>query len=273
MEPSVSPSASIPVGYAEHAPPPDLGSAVVCVWTRLLPDQPDGATHRVLPDGSVDILFGFGRPAERGRDLIDASVVGPMTKPILVQGPQPRLYIGVRFAPGFAHAALGVPASAIVDQRVDYNLLCHDAAPDLDAIAVLSSDEQRMAAVFAVVRRRLARGTTVPPNVRVAVRRIAAAKGNVRIASLASVIGVTRQQLARQFATHVGVTPKLFARVMRTRAALARANAARAAYPRNVSWSAIAQELGYYDQAHFVDEFKALTGLTPGAWIRSRLDR
>jgi AraC-like DNA-binding protein len=72
--------------------------------------------------------------------------------------------------------------------------------------------------------------------------------------------------LARQFATHVGVTPKTFARVMRAQTALARADAARAAYPRVVDWSGIAYELGYYDQPHFIDDFKALTGVTPSKW-------
>jgi AraC-like DNA-binding protein len=64
----------------------------------------------------------------------------------------------------------------------------------------------------------------------------------------------------------VGVTPKTLARVMRARTALARADAARAAYPRIVDWSAIAYDLGYYDQPHFIDDFKALTGVTPAKW-------
>ena len=106
----------------------------------------------------------------------------------------------------------------------------------------------------------------IPRSVRAAVHRIVGARGNLRIATLASDIGITRQQLARHFATHVGVTPKTLARVMRARAVLARADAARAAYPRDVDWSAIAYELGYYDQPHLIDDFKALTGSTPDAY-------
>jgi AraC-like DNA-binding protein len=65
---------------------------------------------------------------------------------------------------------------------------------------------------------------------------------------------------------HVGISPKTFARVMRARAALARADAARAAHPRNVDWSAIAYDLGYYDQPHFIDDFKTIIGVSPGRW-------
>ena len=66
---------------------------------------------------------------------------------------------------------------------------------------------------------------------------------------------------------HVGLTPKMLARVMRARAALGRAAAARMAHPRNVNLGAIAYELGYYDQPHFIDDIKEITGQTPGEWL------
>jgi AraC-like DNA-binding protein len=256
----------VPEGYTEHTPPADLARHVICAWTRLVAPAFDGAVHRVLPDGCADVLFMFGRPGERGSGFVEASVVGPMTKAIVVQGPQPRLMIGARFAPGFAFAALGVPAAELEDQRVAYDLVYHDAAADIEAMAEPATDAERVAVVFDVVRRRLARGSAVPHYVRAAIRRIASVDGNIRVADLAEEIGVTRQQLARQFSLHVGLTTKMFARVMRTQAAVARADAARAAYPRDVNWSAIAQDLGYYDQPHFIDEFKSLTGLRPGEW-------
>jgi AraC-like DNA-binding protein len=222
-----------------------------------------------LPDGCVDIVLGFGRsdePGESGDGVTQAMGVGAMTRPLLVTGLGPRLYVGVRFRPGCAYAALGIPASELTDERVSYSVLARDAAAQLDALSALGTNEARLEAMVSLVRRRLAGALTVPASVRAAVHRISTARGGLRVADLASSIGITRQQLARQFATHVGVTPKTFARVIRAHAALARADAARAAYPREVDWSAIAYELGYYDQPHFIDDFKALTGTTPGEW-------
>ena len=263
----------IPPGYFEHDPPTDLAGRVVCFWTRA-PEPAASAEgpriHRVLPDGCVDIVIGFGGASSsgaRGLEVTQAMGVGTMTRPLVLSGEMPDFYVGVRFRPGFALSALGVPASAVTDDRLAYSSISDASEAELDMLSRLETNEERLDAVVALVRRRLRGAAQVPLSVRAAVQRITIANGNLRVASLAGDIGITRQQLARQFATHVGVAPKTFARVMRARAALARADAARAAYPRDVDWSAIALDLGYYDQPHFIDDFKALTGVTPSRWV------
>jgi len=261
----------IPVGYAEHAPPADLAGQVVCFWTGLSDEATELSPNRVLPDGCVDIILGFGSTDEPGsEDLREAFAVGAMTKPLIVDGARPRLYIAVRFKPGFAFAALGVPAVELTDDRVSFELLGRDGGAEVAIVAAQTTPARRLGAFVEFVRRRLFGNVTrVPRSVRAAVHRIVSVGGNLRIESLASDIGVTRQGLAKQFATHVGLTPKTFARISRTRLALARADAARAAYPREIDWSAIAYELGYYDQPHFIDEFKSVTGWTPGEWWKT----
>ena len=271
MERRVSAMSTVPIGYAEHAPPEDLAAWVACFWTQRTALGPNvTSAHRVLPDCCVDILMSFGGATDGDRapdSEVSAAVgVGPMTKPLMVTGAGPRLYLGVRFRPGRAYAALGIPASELLDDTVDFGVLAREARMELDTLSSQTTDEERLAAMIALVRRRMRHAAAVPPSVSAAVRRIGGAQGNLRIASLAADMGITRQQLARQFATHVGLSPKMLARVMRVQAALARADAARAAYPRNVDWSGIAYDLGYYDQPHFIDDFKALTGATPGDW-------
>jgi AraC-like DNA-binding protein len=266
--------AVVGAGYTEHAPPPDLAGYINRFWTNLSAEQSPWVApteYRVLPDGCVDIVIGFGRASAVDNagtnDVTEAMGVGSMTRPLVIGGERARLYIGVRFSPGCAFAALGIPAAELTDERVEYARLARDAESDLEMLSAQSTNDERLDAVVRLVQRRLAERPAVPASVRAAVRRVAIANGNLRVADLASEIGITRQQLARQFATHVGVTPKTFARVMRAQTALARADAARAAYPRAIDWSAIAYDLGYYDQPHFIDDFKALTGVTPSKWV------
>lgn len=267
-------TAVIPFGYAEHAPPPDLATQVECFWTTMADAETAAAPNHVLPDGCVDIILGFGSTDEPGSDdLREAFAVGAMTKPLVVSGVRPRLHIAVRFKPGFAFAALGIPAAEMTDDRVSYELLARDGGVAIASVAAQTTPTRRLAAFVELIRQRLfGEMARVPQSVRAAVHRIVSAGGNLRIESLAADIGVTRQGLAKQFAMHVGLTPKTFARIARTRLALARADAARAAYPRDVDWSAIAYELGYADQPHFIGEFRAIVGATPGEWIGRRTD-
>ena len=258
------PELVIPLGYSEHAPPPDLEPHVVCFWTGVAVPGGSNTTRpvrHVLPDGCVDIIVAF-----TGEDG-DASAVGTMTRPLVLSEAGPDVHIGVRFRPGHAYAALQIPADELTDDQAAYDLLTRDAEAELASIRSQQTNGARLQAMIEFVRRRLAGAPDVPLGVRRAVQLIALDQGNLRVRDLTTIVGITRQQLARQFAIHVGVPPKTFARVLRARAALARADAARAAHPRNIDWSAIAYDLGYYDQPHFIDDFKAITGTTPGRWF------
>src|SRR5690348_8651433 len=71
-----------------------------------------------------------------------------------------------------------------------------------------------------------------------------------------------RRHLAKRFAHDVGVSPKMFARVVRLRRVLERV--------RSVSqpdWVALALECGYYDQSHLIGEFREITGMSPEQWV------
>jgi methylphosphotriester-DNA--protein-cysteine methyltransferase len=65
------------------------------------------------------------------------------------------------------------------------------------------------------------------------------------------------------FRTHVGVTPKRLARVVRFRSALAMVAS-------GVPFADVAATAGYYDQAHFTTEFRAHAAMTPSAFLRSK---
>jgi AraC-like DNA-binding protein len=90
-------------------------------------------------------------------------------------------------------------------------------------------------------------------------RLLVAVQGQARIDGIVGKSGLSTSQFQRRFATQVGMTPKLYARTIRfDRALIARRNdPAR-------SWTAIIHELGYFDQAHFIRECHAFTGLPPG---------
>jgi AraC-like DNA-binding protein len=96
-------------------------------------------------------------------------------------------------------------------------------------------------------------------------------------------MGVTPRHAERLFRERVGLSPKLFLRIVRFQRALeavrdARATASGGEEPRGggngsgttaarlASWAEIAVSLGYYDQPHFIRDFREFAGESPGAW-------
>lgn len=113
---------------------------------------------------------------------------------------------------------------------------------------------------------RLAEPTETAGSTAWALRQLVQSHGAIGIAALADEIGCSRKHLATQFHEHVGLTPKTVARILRFRQVLQLV--ARSA---KVDWAEIAQAAGYFDQAHFSRDFRRLSGLTPGAYLRQRL--
>jgi AraC-like DNA-binding protein len=82
--------------------------------------------------------------------------------------------------------------------------------------------------------------------------------GVCRIDELAHQAGWGIRQFERLFQQRIGVSPKLYARIVRFESALE----AKAFSP-GTSWTAVAHRFGYHDQMHMIHDFQQLSGETP----------
>jgi methylphosphotriester-DNA--protein-cysteine methyltransferase len=89
--------------------------------------------------------------------------------------------------------------------------------------------------------------------------------GDTTIRSLADDVGFSQKRLVRTFEEKVGLKPKALSRVFRFQAVLKKIEK-----ESRVSWSFVAQEAGYFDQAHFIREFESLSGLKPSQYLAER---
>ena len=91
-------------------------------------------------------------------------------------------------------------------------------------------------------------------------RIIRSAAGTTRMDELSRQAGVSTRQLRRLFLAETGLTPKHLFRILRFRAAVQQMT------PRS-DFASLALEAGYYDQAHFINEFREFSGgYTPAVW-------
>jgi AraC-like DNA-binding protein len=221
-----------------------------------------------MPDGCVDVVFAFGSGG--GAPL--AMAVGAMTRPVIFADSSDISYVGVRFRSGVAGTLFGMPASDLTDERPDLGDVWPHAAVLRDKLTLSEEMKQRLDVVATeIAGRLLAAPVAPPPLVLVAAERIAVSRGRIAIRALASDLGVTRQHLARAFAQHVGLSPKMLARVVRARGVVDHVRKTIDLHNGvDVDWSTLAIDAGYYDQSHLIAELKELTGLSPGAWVSAQ---
>ena len=236
-------------GYREFAAPAAFRQEIHCLWVSVAP--PDGGRHTlVLPDACTDLIWQSG---------VGAFVAGPDTGPVPDSRPPGAVIVGARFRPGAGGAALGVPLSELLDQRVEAADLPGVPARRLPGSLPPAEALRRLTeAVAELVTER-------PPDSLV----LAAARGlagRARAELVAGRLGVSERQLRRRCQAAVGYGPRTLMRVLRFRRFVARIDADGDA----ADLARLAAEAGYADQAHLTRESTRLAGLTPAALARAR---
>jgi AraC-like DNA-binding protein len=241
--------------HVRHAPVDALRGFVEHFWfiSWDLGDAPPYAAA-TLQHPSVHLVFEDG----------GSRVVGVMTKRFetVLRG-QGRVF-GVKFRPGGFRPWLGRAVATITDRRIAPADVFGKPIAQLDAAIAASDDE--LAMIERATGFLLARVPPPDPTVeRIAslAARIASDRGITRVEHLVTTAGVEARSLQRLFRDYVGVSPKWVINRYRLHEALEQIAAGDA-----IDWAALALDLGYFDQAHFIRDFRRLVGVAPGAYAR-----
>ncbi len=278
--------------YREFDPCPPLRDYVRCFFTftapaeadtageprrairreRLLNGAPGSYTTPLFADSHVSISFSFGsgyrldglwRQAEQ---RYCGHVIGPMSAAHPAAHGDRIIQVGAYFRLTRAKCFFATAAAAheLTDSIVPLDDLWGRAAVSLEScIAEARSDEERVDRLErALLLQRLhpsphQRSTVDVPALAAFVQQ---RRGIVTVAELADCAGVSRQHLGRIFHEGAGLSPKLFCRLARFRAALACMTGAKDS---GAAAAGLAAELGYVDQSHMIAEFREFSGLTP----------
>lgn len=125
--------------------------------------------------------------------------------------------------------------------------------------------EERFAIVDRFLLARIADAEPPPAAVDWALARLHATRGAIEIGALTEEIGCSRRYLIGKFNDHVGLPPKLVGRILRFE------HAQELADDCGIGWAEIAQQCGYYDQAHMIRDFQQFTGNSPTTYQAMKL--
>lgn len=258
------------MNYQTFKPHPDLEALVKCHWTLEVPADMEAPRQRVIPDGCIEMFFILGDDVKRftsGDDFIiqpRAMVFGQITEPYYVQ---PTGYVNtfaVRFYPyGFANF-VKTPIQDLADKETLLTTLFEEnAAWELEQhIIKASSTNTRIEVVESFLLDRLTDQSTVDSIVKSTIDTLFLTKGGVPINSILKDELSKRRNLERKFSKQVGISPKQLGKVIRLQAALKMLLNKEAE-----NLTQIAYESEYFDQAHFIKDFREFTGVNPKEYL------
>ena len=260
------------LSYREIAPSGRLAGHIECYWFLTGTSGVPLDSHRILPDGRMEIVVNLGAPIRRVQP--DGTVelqprrmlVGQMDQHVTIQ-PEGRLdVVGVRFRPAGAFGFLGLPLHRLRNQTVAAAEVLSQSTQELEEqLNEASSARQRVSALESFLLACSPQASRCDLLLEAAVSRVLASVGQITVDGLAQEMRVGPRELERRFREKIGLGPKSLCRIVRFQDVFRRHGLAEDA------WAAVALECGYYDQPHFIKEFKRITGETPPEFF-SRLD-
>ncbi len=240
--------------YTRRVPPPDLTPWITPFWMvswdlrGLRPYQP-----ATLPHPNVHVVF------EERRSQVNGVATARFTR--LLEGKSQ--VFGIKFKPGGFHPILGKPLSTITNRSLPGRRLLGPVAGQLETLTSQASGEAPLIEAAACWLRSILPSPDAIAQADQLVTCILNAPEMLTVDALSARAGIGRRSLQRIFREYVGVPPKWVIRRYRLHELVERLNAG---VPLN--WSRVALDLGYFDQAHLVNDFRSVTGYSPRHYQR-----
>jgi AraC-like DNA-binding protein len=223
---------------------------------------------RVLPNGMMTLMVNLDQDEFRtyhgpGAGLVhraDGAVLsGPEARATVIDTEEQRWGVAVSFRAGGAAPFFPLPFGETRSQLVGLGELWgRDGAVLRERLLEAPSPRQRLAVLERVLLDHLVHALEPDPVITYAA---SALERGHRVRDVTEDLGLLPKRFTRRFRDQTGLTPKLFARVRRLQRLVAAVEPGRPA-----DWAALAADHGYCDQAHLIDDFRDLTGVTPGAY-------
>ena len=235
---------------------------------------------RFLPDGNTELIVNLnGQPQyiydnetlEEIQTCRHAWVSGVRTRPITIPSGKGSRMLIVAFKRGKGYPFYSLPMSELTDRVIEAGDVFGNHIWNLrERLLTCTSPEEMFALVEMFLLRQA--GARLSPDmssrcVEHAVSSILSQPNRLAFQQLSQQIGYSQKHFIDLFKQHVGIPPKQYMKIMRFQNAVSQIEQHSSVY-----WSEIAIRNGFYDQAHFIHEFRNFSGFTPGEYIKRKSD-
>jgi AraC-like DNA-binding protein len=258
--------------YWSYTPRAPLSQYVPRLW--LVEGGQSSRQERILPSGTAELVVNLRHDritidrtlrSARARSFSGAALSGTYSGAFVINAMHHELMIGAHFSPGGACAVFGTPGVELADEHVDLGAVVGDASASglRERLCEAATHEARFRCLEQVLTNQLRSKPPLHAAVRLALERFSATGSGASVAEVVQEAGLSHRRFLTLFTAQVGLPPKLFCRVLRFRHLHGLAQRTG-----RIDWAQLAQECGFFDQAHLACEFRKLAGITPSDYRR-----
>jgi len=239
--------------------------------------NPGHSIDRFLPDGNTEIIIDFD---DRPQHIYDNQTLkeiqachhvwasGVRTEFITIPSGRHAAMFIISFKKGMAYPFFPLPMNEMADRVVDADLLWgNDFSFLRERLLEIDEINLKFDAAERFLLRNFQRRFVLNPAVEYALAEIIRRPDQINLADMNQSIGYSQKHFIGMFKRQVGITPKAYLKIIRFQKAISEIEERK-----EVNWASISQDCGFYDQAHFINDFKFFSGFTPEEYIRRKND-
>ncbi|GAB3659929.1 helix-turn-helix domain-containing protein [Echinicola sediminis] len=258
------------MNYQTFKPHIDLASIIKFYWTLEVPFDSKNQKQKIVPDGCIEMTFNFGDKIKRyvsETDFIfhpNAMVMGQRTKSFDILPLGNVDTFAICFYPiGFANF-VRTPLENLVNKETPISEIFEQAeAFDLEQQMIQAiGTQERIDIIECFLLKKLNEKNTISNIVKSTVDTLLKTNGTTPINILLKDDISKRRQLERHFKKQIGISPKQLGKAIRMQATLNLM-----LNKKSKALTDIAYESEYFDQNHFIKDFKNLIGVTPKEFL------
>jgi len=236
--------------------------------------NPPHSIERLLPDGGIDLIIDLtsspkyiydNDTLKKVQACKKAWISGMRTEYISIQARSDESEMMViRFRPGTAWSFLHMPLLEIKDKVVNADLVFGSELLSFrEAVLESPTPELKFSVAEKYLLQRIKNHFEINPAVSYCITKINANPSETSIKEITHKIGYSNKHLISLFGKYAGIGPKKYVSVLKFQQAVLSLEK----NPSGINWSGLAFDCGYYDQAHFINEFKRFSGFNPSAYM------
>lgn len=245
----------------------------MCYWTLESLQENTPKINTIVPDGTMKLIFHYGdlywHHPEKGDSFLQPRcfLIGQLTKPYVVEPNGDTGTFVVRFHPNGFLPFTTIPIKEMENRPIPLERLFGKEGQELE-LKILDANGvlERIKIIESFLLARLSTKEVIDRIVKSTIETISTANGQLSINELSKANNLSRRILSRKFSRTVGISPKQLSKIIRLQGSL------KTLLNKDVSkLTDLAYENDYFDQAHFIKDFREFTGITPKEFYKDHL--